>query len=396
MTTYVLLTDAPPMRHGGHGCHVLSWNWLVAMGPAARLVITHRLHRRLRTADLAADLPVPAVFYPDGCGLPLGRVPAVRVLLDWLLFLLALPRLRRAVRASGAERIFALFGADAAFLLPAVWLARATGLPLDVYLVDDLESSTRTTDRQRWVRVARALERWTLRRAARVFAISPGYVEHLREKYGVMARWLPVVAAEGATAAVVHAGFRSGTPDVRHLVFVGSVNFLYIPGLRDLLRAIAEWNAAPDAPFALRLKVLTRHAPQELRDDIDGQNLGCLDVVLNADDDELDRHLRSGWATFLPYSFAAGAEVLVRTSFSSKFTDSLAAGRPILVYGPAEASLPRYFRDSGLPLCATSPTELRAALRAIAAADTPELIARYAEIAERYHSPAALRSVLQT
>lgn len=389
---YVLLTDAPPLRRGGHGCHVLAWNWLEAMGDATRLVVTHQLSPRLRPAEIAADLrPIPVAFYPDGSAARLGRLLPLRILLDWLLFLLALPRLRRAVRASGAERIFALFGADAPFLLPAALLARATGLPLDVYLVDDLEASATANGRPRWWRWAvRGLERRTLRhRAARVYAISPGYVEHLRAKYGVAARWLPVSAA--GNGEVGHVPFQPGTSGVRYLVFSGSINVLYLDALRDVCRAIAEFNRASPG-FTLRLKLLVMQPPEALLADPDAA--AHAEVILNAPADERERHLRAGWATLLPYSFAPEAGTLVRTSFSTKFTDSLASGRPIVVYGPADASLPRYFREAGLPLCATSPGELAGVLRAIAAEDTPALIARYAELGRRHHSGAALRAAL--
>ena len=30
LPSFVLLTDAPPLKNGGHGCHILAWNWIEA------------------------------------------------------------------------------------------------------------------------------------------------------------------------------------------------------------------------------------------------------------------------------------------------------------------------------------------------------------------------------
>lgn len=392
---YVLLTDFPPLREGGAGNQVLAWNWLRAMNGVddARLVITHLGSRKLRRATVAAAIPVPTAFYPDGDVMRVGRLPRLRKLLDFALFAGSLPHLRRAVRRAGARRIFALCGFDVWFLPMAVLLARVTGLPLEFYVVDDLEASAVMAGRRRWLRGLRRVERWALRRADQVWAISPGYVAHLREKYEQAARWLPV-SAPGILPVPV--AYRPGETDVRHLVFVGSVHFLYVDALRELHGALTAWNAGAERPFELRLQVLTRRPPRDLLDVL-GPAPEFLDVVLDVDGPTRDGYLRAGWATFLPYAFTPGAtRTMVQTSFSYKFTDALGAGRPILVYGPADGSIPRYFRAENLPLCATSPAELTAALGEIAREDTPELIARYAELARRHHSPQALRETLRT
>ena len=387
---YVLLTDAATLRKGGSGCQVLACDWLTAMGDQTRLIVTHRALFGSDRAEIERGQTLPFRYYYNLGAWRLGRLPLLRRCLEWLVFLLVLPGLARAVRRSGAQRIFALSGAAPGFLFFAAMLARAARLPFDLFLVDDYEEFVRQGSQAYLAPAVRFFERRFLRRADRVFAISPGYVDHLRTKYGQRAYWLPVLVADGIAP---WQSFRPASPDERALVFVGSVNLLYEQGLADLYDAIREWNNQPH-PYRLRLKLLTRHRPESLLRRLPSTD--DLDLVLDADDEAKTHHLRTAWAVFLPYSFAPEARFLVATSFSYKSTDAFAAGRPILVYGPPYASLPRYFREENLPLTAHSPSELRSALDQIDACDNLQTAARYAELVERHHSPQALRRVLET
>ncbi len=386
--SYVFLSDAPPLQVGGTGCQVLARDWLQAMGNQTRLIVTHRTLFGSDRARIEQDQTVPMRYYYNLGVFRLGRLPLLRRCLEWLAFLLVLPGLARAARRSGAQRIFALSGSAPGFLFFAVGLACASGLPLDIYLVDDYEETVRHGPQASLAPAVRYFEPRFLRRADRVFAISPGYVDHLWTKYGQRAHWLPVL---GMIPPPAWQPFRPGNPDERSLVFVGSINFLYEASLVELYQAITKWNE--DGPaFRLRLKLITRHRPDALLRRL--PSTADLDLVIDADDATKTRHVRDAWAIFLPYSFAPDEKVFVTTSFSYKFTDAIAAGRPILVYGPAYASLPRYFREENLPLQANSADELPSALAQIGSCDGPETLASYADLLARNHSPQALQQVL--
>src|SRR5438445_3346687 len=141
---YALLSDAPPLKNGGHGCHVLAWNWIEAMEGAVKLVVTHRLNPALSTEKITNDLKIPVRFYRDLSRVKFPRpLRAVKSFFEAVLFLWYLPRVLKWIRASGAKRLFAFFGGNPWFLSIAGLTARFTELPLDVYLVDDLEESAR-------------------------------------------------------------------------------------------------------------------------------------------------------------------------------------------------------------------------------------------------------------
>jgi hypothetical protein len=387
--TYVLLTDAPPLRQGGHGCHVLSWNWLQAMTGNVRRVITHRLNRFLSARRIAAELPVPSTLYPDLCDLPWpGRLATLKIPGEWAAFLCSLPGIRRDIRESGADRLFAFFGGNMSFLFIVRCAAAAARLPLDVYLVDDLEESARLRGHPLQAWWARRAEARVLRQADRIFTISPAYAEHLSAKYGVPATWLPIAINSGSLR---HQPFEPAQPDVRRLTFIGAVNALYEEALRDCLRAIEEWNAA-DRPYQLRLLLLTYSGREYLERALG--NSAALEVVYRPPPDEFDRLLRQSWALFLPYSFAAEVRTMVRTSFPTKLVDCLPVGRPILVYGPPDASLPRHFRENGLPVCVSRREDLSGALRGLERYDSVDTIKLYDSTMNRLHSARHLRSLL--
>ncbi len=386
---YVLLTDAPPLKEGGHGCHVLAWNWLEMAGAEIKLVITHRLNPALGLEKIAGDLSAPVAFYPDLSGIRWPRkAAALKSFLEVLIFLTALPRLAARIRESGAERVFAIFGADPWFLIVVYLLSCWCRLPLDIYLVDDLEESARLARQPLVAWLARLLEPKVLRSAQRVFTISPGYAEHLHRKYGAAAQWLPIPVPQ---LPVAHQPFRPQQPDVRSIAFVGAVNPLYLGALKDVLRAIEAWNSDKNV-FQLRLLFLTYSSPAYIEEQLGPS--AHVEVRFRAGDEEFQCRLRESWAVVVPYSFAEEVRVMVTTSFPSKLVAAFLVGRPILVYGPSYASLPRYFTENGLHFHANSLPQLKRVLHEIDRNDTIELMQRYEAVIGRLHSPAYLRAIL--
>jgi glycosyltransferase involved in cell wall biosynthesis len=282
-----------------------------------------------------------------------------------------------------------LFGADLWFPLHVWIFQKCSGLPVDVYLVDDIEASASHGPDEKFVDLGHAILAATLRASDRVFAISPGFCEHLESRFGVAVEWLPVPSSITPPEHVAE----DPAADKRYLVFVGALNHLYVDALRDLYEVISLRNAAArpgEAPMLLEL--LTYSEPARFLDSLPDRK--WVEVHENLPEPERMRRLGRAHACFLPYSFLESGRLMVTTSFSCKILEYFSCGRPILVYGPAYASIPRYFKECGLEICAVDRSELPAALDSIAAHDGPELIRSYRTAWETRHSGEALRRIV--
>ena len=104
---------------------------------------------------------------------------------------------------------------------------------------------------------------------------------------------------------------------------------------------------------------------------------------------ELRNILSSADILFLPYSFLQIARKAVEIAFPSKIADYLAAGRPILVFGPKYSSLVRYAREQSFAEIVDefSPTALARTIQQIVFSpdDRQRLSARAREVLSANH-----------
>ncbi len=384
----VFLADGPPLRQIGSGNHSIGWYLVSALAGAVSVVVTHRYVRSLNPRQIVEDLPVPAVLYPDLSVFGLGRVLGRSVhVLDFIVFVLSLPLTAMRLKRFQWDSIFALAGANIHFLPVIYLLARILRCPYDVYLVDDLEASARLAGRKIAAGISPWVEGFVLRRAKRVFCISDGYCRHLAAKYGITTFLLPVCAP--GCEAIAYAPAPTGP--TREIVFCGSVNNLYIDGLNDLESAISVWNSDPARPFEIVLHLITMQTPDALL--ARWGNPKHVKVSVRLQRNALLGVMANSWVTFLPYSFSESERVMVQTSFSCKMLDSLRSGRPILVYGPPEASLPQWFRDHGLGVVVTVEGQeaILAGLEKLACIPGESLVKGYARLGAEEHAYAGAR-----
>ena len=205
----------------------------------------------------------------------------------------------------------------------------------------------------------------------------------LSKKCGIHPQWLPlVIRAEQITYAPPPA---SG--ETRYIGFSGSMNLLYRDALMELSQTVARLNQSTPHRYKIALCVLG--LPPDFREIFSDPTI--MEVFQNLPNDRLVERLRQNYANFLPYSFRDSLKAMVSTAFSCKTSEYFAAGRPILVYGPAYASVPRLFLEISLPLVSTTPGGVEKLILEIEQSDTPELIERYRRVVDQFHSPAALR-----
>lgn len=368
----------------------LAWYWLEAMRVNTALVVTHRMNRKNKVSKIRKTFGVPSFFYPDASITGTRRfIPRLAEGLDLVLLLASLPFLFLAIKRHRPNRIFAFFGGGHFFLI-VTWLVKwISHLPLEIYLVDDLEAFAHLSKRPSLIPFIRWTEKRLYAQADRVFCISEGYCKLLKEKYQINSSFLPV-AGISPMDSLAYRPFPSLAADIRYISFCGSLNDLYYDSVCDLYDCIKTWNEMGHS-YRLGLLLVCMHKPDRFLDRI--QNDPLVQVKVAVPREALPDILGSSWATFLPYSFSqeAGIKGLVQTAFSCKVLDSFKSGRPILVYGPLCASIPIYFRSNRLPLVAASTEELFGCLAQLGTMDQEVLVTRYRELALEHHTQAALR-----
>lgn len=385
-------TDGPPSPDFAHGNHGIAKYFIKILAGDLGFVLTRRYRNAFSRASIeSACSGVPLILHPDTSGWGLRRFfPAVAAFVDILLFAFWLPGQKKKFQRAGIRRIFVLCGSDAWFLLN-VWLLQTLDIPTEIYLVDDIEASARHGASRRLRPWLQPLLAAVIKRSATVHAISPGFVEHLNERFGCRAQWLPLPSLSAPPAAEL---FRACTGEKRHIVFIGALNHLYVDALRDLYEEICRFNAEGNRDYKLVLEIISYGSAEAFLTSL--PNRDWVVFFHKLPDTEMHRHLSSAYACILPYSFKPEERLMVSTSFSCKILEYYACGRPILVYGPAYASIPRYFCEENLPLCATNREELKAALTNLEAWQKAELLAHYSEVWKRHHSPEAIRANLRT
>jgi hypothetical protein len=382
---YVFLPDAPPMQHGGHANFSTAWSWSQAMKDHIGVVLTRRFHRGIDPETIRQSIGIPTVFYPDFALIGLRRISdMLRCALDTMLFAACLPWLVGIVRRSGATRIFGFPSGWWTCLVNEYLLGWATGLPVDVYIVDDLEALAVKDKKFLRARVTRWAEHFLLPRFAKVYTLSKGHAELFHEKYGVHPEWLPLVIRTGN----IEYSPPPKEGEIRYIGFSGSMNEYYADALTELNRVVTHLNQTTPHRYKIALCIITPQLPDIFPDP------SVLELFVNLPNAQLVERLKLNYANYLPFSFSESLRILVSTSFSCKSAEYFAAGRPILVYGPAYSSTARHFIENDLPLVETTQGGLEKLISAVEKFDNPSLIARYREVVERFHTPEALRKQL--
>lgn len=384
------LTDAPPLADKGHGCHTLSRNLISHLKQFVAVVITRRMRRNLTFDEIRSATGLETLFYPDLAILP-ERLGEVKSRLEILLARAAVSKIARKIKELGVARLFACCGADPWFLWIIEMFQKATGLPTDVYLVDDFESSAILNGNLKFAEKAAAWERRILSRVGRVFAISKGFCERIEAKTGIKSAWLPIPIPlpNGGIRYRPHShDEKCGTP--LEIAYLGAINPLYTGAILDLLEAIGKINKT--GRRKMRLSIMSYTEPEvikrQLGDELDYDYFHKMPI------EECRKRLEKSWLIFMPYTFEKAHSVMVSTSFPSRLAETLRCGRPLLVYGPQYASLPRYFKETGANICVMDKSLLLEALTYAEKYDNPETIKTYEKIARENHSESALVGIL--
>jgi hypothetical protein len=285
------------------------------------------------------------------------------------------------VRRSEADILFSFVGADPGVLTRSIRLANWTGKSCVFYVVDDFlaalsitGANTKTLQRER--EKARA----ALCAAKHVFAITDVLNERLHKGYGISPTTLGLALEPEPKLT---------TPPKKQIIYLGSINFLYTQGLRDLFSAVQRIRQNVEPDLTVRLTVPPEVATREL-----GMALPPFVVSSPIESSQaLAREMASSLFAFLPYSFDRREEGMVATSFPSKSLEYFAYARSIVVYGPEYGVATRIFRKAGLPSVVSSLSELEGMVR-LHLATWPEHSILYRKHLAESHSLAAARNTI--
>ena len=382
----VFYTDAPPLLEGGNGNSGIAVEIINSIHERLACVLTRKCRRSISLNAIEhACAGKQLVLHPDASGYGIKKIsPLIGSILDFLIFAIWVV-FSRDTRFKEKDW-FILCGADCWFLLH-ILLLQKLGISTHIYLVDEIEASAKY-HQPKWVRFwIRPMLALVLKNCASVFAISEGFVDYLKSEFQCKARWLPLPSQNAPVTPTILSNSKTPT---KNIVFIGGLNYLYLTALRDLYEEISEFNAKSNSGLPWQLEVLSYCSPGALLSLLPDQK--HLVFHENLPTQERISRMSQACACFLPYSFLESERIMVTTSFSCKILEYFKSGSPILVYGPAYASIPRYFIKENLPVCTTSRKELRQALHQLDSIRSSDYLAKYHTAWKKYHSPSAFKN----
>jgi hypothetical protein len=170
------------------------------------------------------------------------------------------------------------------------------------------------------------------------------------------------------------------------IFFLGSVNFLYVEGLKTLIQIVERLRGELACNLTIRL---TSPGGTDA--------LGPLPFFVNATPivgaDALAAEIAASLFAFLPYSFDPALRTMVTTSFPSKAMECLAYARSLVVHAPSYSNSARLFTEASLPQVTHTDADLEVAVRNHLE-NAPDHSACYRTYLADNHSPAIVRRIL--
>ena len=328
--------EFPPSNH--HGGAILLKR-LLDKHPADRLtVITSNLGMKLSQAtDLLECCHIAFPLFGGSRYLWLGLLMGAA---NWLLLALVALRAILEIRRQRVEALITIV--QGRYYLAAALASWVTGTP-HITLVHDNFVSGNAGSTVLVKTVLRRLMATTLRRAAHIYVVSPEMQRLVSSECGMESEvQMPSTAAPARRTEVQARVPGSGSPVI---LFAGAISYAVMDCLELFANMIANGQlkeyGMPQAELHLCAAMTD---PETRRRGWDHPGIVVRGWVPQP---ELPGELSRADILFLPYSFLEGSRGAVETAFPSKTADYLAAGKPILVFGPKYSSLVRYASEQG-------------------------------------------------
>ena len=331
------ICDFPPSNLGG-GPILMSR--LLREYPADSIkVLTSS--RYLRVSPKEGRLACAHIAFPTTKGWGRWGLGRVRTVVDWLMIpVLVLFAVCIIVRQR-ANAIITI--AHGKFFIGAALAGWLTGTPYIVMMHDDT-----VTPIERQSRLLKCVLgfsfRFALRGAAHVYAIGTEMQQLLKSEYGVDSELQRPATDTNRErgVAVAKCASPSQSPCI---LYAGGITDAVEDSLKLLCDLLVSGKLRTCANVPVELHLYTKLSSETVKDR--GWNDPAISVHGWVPQEDLPRILQEADILFLPYSFSENVRYAVESAFPSKTADYLAAGKPILVFGPAYSSLVQYASEQG-------------------------------------------------
>ena len=233
------------------------------------------------------------------------------------------------------KKIFIPLGADYRELRRAYWIAKVFHMSVAVYIVDDfieyqkkIIGSTSRTIEKRIIKYLRGINR--------IFVISDGMKSRIYDLTAKKSIVLPIPYQRDPDDTLKK-------QRNNQILFLGSINELYLDGLRDIAEIIDKINREKKTDIKLRF---TYKSVAEVKNIIGKYN--CISAQRINGENELVKELGDSLFCFMPFSDNADYYIMQNTSFPSKLVEYLAAASSIVIYGNKKNSAQQYFEKNHL------------------------------------------------
>lgn len=241
-------------------------------------------------------------------------------------------RIERAAHRFGCGSIFGVFP-DIHMFTAAIEASRRSRLPFDAYLHDTIVETMSPGNR----RLGERAQRYVMRRARKVFVASEGMREFYQNTYELATHPIFHIYPEPIPATW------PGPAPERTVVWSGNVYGINRAALRRVFDAITGLDG-------FRLVMATQRPRSALAQvGLAGDRLETVYFPMERRNDYLEFLTRQTIA-LVALSWPDEADVHedeLRTIFSTKIPEYLAAGRPILLHCPEHYFMARFFRERG-------------------------------------------------
>jgi glycosyltransferase involved in cell wall biosynthesis len=325
--------EFPPSNH--HGGAILVRR-LLEEHPAGCLTVITSKDGMERSQGMGL-LKCNHIAFPILCG---TRHPWLRKLGNCLVLSRVAFTATQEIRRQRTDALITII--QARYYLAAALASWVMATPL-IAIVHDNVFYSNVDRREVLARLRRRCIRKILQHAAHIYVVSPEMQHMVWAECGREGEiQLP------STSAPAHKptrDFKLNSVGGLVILFAGTVGYTVIDSLDVLAKLIASDKLKDYGIPKTKLHLCTSITDAEIHK----HGWYCRSIVAKGwlSQAELARELSSADILFLPYSFSAISREAVKTAFPSKAADYLAAGKPIVVFGPKDSSLVRYASNQG-------------------------------------------------